>query len=576
MRHTLFSATVVSVFGLMLSLPASALDDQRLLTRRSTNRISISSGNTPAMGDFETLNFRGAAACSPCHSINGNQDASRGDSEPSPAMYDQWSASIMGYGSKDPLWQAKVTSEVLRAPEDWGDYIEGKCSTCHTPMATAEARNPEDPQDVLLFGEDGFLNPDHPLHGAAMDGISCTLCHRIEDSPALGTDEGMSGAYTIAYVEEPVDRPHYGRYEDTFDQPMRSSVGMLNAFGRQISDPALCATCHNLKTPFFDGDGNIAEGEFPEQTPFSEWQASDSAAGENPMGCQKCHMASQEEGTLASKPGWLPKRERPPHDFISANTEILQLLAAETADAGGDPGPLLASAEKGRDLLKDAGTLELLDPSFGDGILEFKLLVGNLTGHKLPTAFPSRRIFLHVVVRDAEDSDTIAFESGAMREDGWIEGDDYDVDSGAWEPHHLEISSPEQVQIYETILGTTDYQPTCTLLRAAHYLKDNRITPIGFDPYVLEVPEDVLPVGECEGDGDFGPGSDAITYNIAGLTRPGYTVTVELRHQAIGWPYVNDLREFEEDPVVARFLNLYDTVLPGSEVMAELEIRIGD
>ena len=97
----------------------------------------------------------------------------------------------------------------------------------------------------------------------------------------------------------------------------------------------------------------------------------------------------------------------------------------------------------------------------------------------------------------------------------------------------------------------------------------------------LETPGDVLPVGDCEEDEDFGPGGDEITYSIAGLTGPGYTVTVELRHQAIGWPYVEDLRNFEEEqpeeqPEVRRFLDLYDSVLPGSEVMAELEFDSGD
>jgi len=438
LRSPLSGSAVAIIFCLVLLPSMSAAGaDEPVTIRRSTTLSRRTPGNAPAMADFEILNFRGAAACSPCHSANGNEDALGPASRKSPIMYDQWSSTIMAYGSKDPLWQAKVRSEVLRAPEELGNFIE--------------------------------------------------------DNDDFGTDAGFSGGYTIKYVEDPVDRPHSGRYEDTFDKPMRSSVGTLNSFGRQISDPALCATCHNLKTPYLDANGLPAGDGFPEQMPFSEWQVSDSAGGDNPKSCQGCHMPLQDVGTLASNPGWQPKRDRASHAFISANTEILSLLATETAAAGGDPAALRASAGAGREFLTDAGTLELL--------------VENSTGHKLPTAFPSRRVHLHTVVKDAED---------------------------------------------------------------------NRITPAGFEPYALEEPNDVLQVGDCVNDVDFGPGSDEITYSITGLTGPSYTVAVELRHQAIGWPYVNDLREFQEDPVVARILDLYDTVQPGSELIAEVEFEIED
>ena len=569
MRNLSFGITTL-VLGLLVAPPGATARDHKLVPATlGTATTQSSSGKTPAMDDFETLNFRGAAACSPCHGLDGSQDNPMSDPPGGPAMYDQWLPSIMAYGSKDPLWQAKVRSEVLRAPDELREFIEGKCSTCHTPMATTEAKKAGQP--VLLFGE-GFLDSDHPLHSAAMDGISCTLCHRIEDSPELGTDQGMSGAYTIANVEEPIDRPHYGRYEDTFDQPMRSSVGLLNTFGRQISDPALCATCHNLKTPYLDAAGNVAGDGFPEQTPFTEWQESESSKTERSTGCQGCHMPHHDEGSLASNPCWLPKRGRASHAFVSANTEILTLLAAEEAAAGGDPGALLASAEAGRELLTHAGDLEIIGRSFANGLLEFKLLVENSTGHKLPTAFPSRRVFLHVQVVRYSDGE-IVFETGRVTDDGRIVGDDYIDDQGTFEPHHETITTPDQVQIYEAVLGNTDKEPTCTLLRASQYLKDNRLTPIGLDP--LTAPDDVRPVGQCLLDDDFGDGADTIAFSIDELKEESHTVVIELRHQAVGWAYVDDLREFQDDPAVARFLDLYDAVLPGSELIAETAFEIG-
>lgn len=39
---------------------------------------------------------------------------------------------------------------------------------------------------------------------------------------------------------------------------------------------------------------------------------------------------------------------------------------------------------------------------------------------------------------------------------------------------------PDQVRIYEPIMGHSDSAVTYTLLRAAKYLKDNRLLPPGF------------------------------------------------------------------------------------------------
>ena len=63
----------------------------------------------------------------------------------------------------------------------------------------------------------------------------------------------------------------------------------------------------------------------------------------------------------------------------------------------------------------------------GAGHLQIDVRVQNQSGHKFPTGYPSRRAWLHVVVRDA--GGRIVFESGAVAADGQIDGNDNDRDA---------------------------------------------------------------------------------------------------------------------------------------------------
>jgi hypothetical protein len=120
------------------------------------------------------------------------------------------------------------------------------------------------------------------------------------------------------------------------------------------------------------------------------------------------------------------------------------------------------------------------------------------------------------------------------------------------------IDSPEQVQIYEAILGDVDGGVTTTLLRGAGYLKDNRLLPVGFDKGNMEA--DVAVYGGAAEDASFAGGSDQVTYQVSlGDAAGPFTVTVELLYQSIGYRWAQNLAQYSA-PEPERFLGFYEAV----------------
>jgi hypothetical protein len=195
--------------------------------------------------------------------------------------------------------------------------------------------------------------------------------------------------------------------------------------------------------------------------------------------------------------------------------------------------------------------------------LEAAVSVRNLSGHKFPTAYPSRRAWLHVTVRDANGS--IVFESGAVDEKGAIQGNDGDADPLRYEPHYTSITSPDQVQIYEAIMADSEGRPTTGLLRAVRYEKDNRLLPRGFDKRTAD--KDTAVQGGASTDGDFIGGSDTVRYSVPVGTASGpFQVQAELWFQPIAYRWAANLRGYEASEP-RRFNGYYDAMASGSGLM---------
>jgi hypothetical protein len=221
------------------------------------------------------------------------------------------------------------------------------------------------------------------------------------------------------------------------------------------------------------------------------------------------------------------------------------------------PQELDASANRTiRQLEQDTASLTITGLSSAGG-LHFTVDVRNSTGHKLPTGYPSRRAWLHVVVRDRGGA--TVFESGALEPTGAVRGNDNDADPKAFERHYAEIRRPDEVQIYESIIGDPQGQPTTGLLRATQFLKDNRLLPRGFDKASAEA--DIAVYGGAREDDDFTAAGDRVRYAIdtRGASGP-FTVDVELRYQPIGFRWADNLREYATAPEPRRFVGYYDTM----------------
>jgi hypothetical protein len=203
--------------------------------------------------------------------------------------------------------------------------------------------------------------------------------------------------------------------------------------------------------------------------------------------------------------------------------------------------------------------------------MTFEVEVKNLAGHKLPTAYPSRRAWLHVQVKD--NAGTILFESGAIRDDGSIVGNDNDIDGSQYEPHYTEITSGDQVQIFEPVILDFKDEVTTGLLYGVRYAKDNRLLPRGFDK--MEAGSDVAVNGGAAQDDDFVAGSDRVRYSVS-LSNGGRAseVTVRLMYQSIGYRWAQNLKSYDAFET-NRFVGYYEENAGDSAVvLAQVSLPI--
>jgi hypothetical protein len=470
-----------------------------------------------------------------------------------------WRASMMANSSRDPYWQASVRRETLDHPTRKAD-IEDECSICHMPMvraaAHAEGRKGEVFAHLPLGGED----PDAQL---AQDGVSCALCHQIAPD-GLGTRQSFVGGFVLHKPAGTDPRAMFGPFSpDTARQSIMHSVtGAQPAEGKHVQQSELCATCHTLITEAFGPNGEVI-GSIPEQVPYQEWQHS---SFKDQRSCQSCHMPRYEQPTrIASVLGDL-REGLSRHTFIGGNFLMLRMLNRFRTDlaVSATSSELEASANATiRQLQQDSASISVVRAATAGDRAEVDVDVRNLTGHKLPTGYPSRRAWLHVTLRDR--TGRVVFESGAIAPDGRIAGNDSDGDAAAFEPHYEEITRADQVQVYESVMQDRSGRPTTGLLQAVAFAKDNRLLPGGFDKATAEA--DIAVRGNAADDRDFAGGGDRVRYRIplAGAAGP-FAVDIELRYQPISYRWAHNLSGYDASEP-KRFVNYYEQLAPASSIV---------
>jgi cytochrome c551/c552 len=475
-----------------------------------------------------------------------------------------WRSTIMGNSSRDPYWQASSRREAIDHPES-KDEVEDDCSICHMPITRYEAK---------LKGKKGEIFSFFPMNTngtkQAQDGVSCSVCHQVSNEK-LGTKESFSGNFVVDAPKTKGEHPEYGPFQvdEGHQHIMQTSTGGFKPeAASHIRSSELCATCHTLYTTA-RGAGRKELGVLPEQMPFLEWKHSDYPAKNQT--CQSCHMP--EVAGDAPITAILPvlRQGMHQHVFVGGNFFMQRVLNQYRGDLGTEalPQEMATAAEGTVNFLQSQAarvTIQNLDVS--GSTLRLDVKVENLTGHKLPTAFPSRRAWLYVTVRDRDGREV--FQSGALNPDGSIQGNDNDADPTKFEPYYREITSGDQVEIFEDILGDENHHVTTGLLQAVDYLKDDRLLPSGFDKQSAS--HDIAVIGDAAEDANFAAGGDLVRYSVAlGNAQGPFHVEAELWYQPIGFRWAHNLEPYKQSEP-QRFVGYYNAMSKATAIrMARAE-----
>jgi hypothetical protein len=490
----------------------------------------------PRAAPVDTPRFAGVAACVRCHTAGdaAMRDGSGVDLSP----VTQASASMMALSARDPYYLATLQRDLEHVADTTA--ATELCMRCHAPVGFQEARATGGVVDLAAVevgsGAAAVL---------AREGVGCAGCHALAAGTGSDDSDGR-GSYRL-------DRVSFGAIAQPADDAMRAMIHQAVVPSPHVGGSGLCASCHVVVVPAVDGSGEVVE-----QATYLEWRSSAYAATAGGQTCQDCHMpAVASQVAFSTRPVGSPARDGfRQHAVRGGSAYLLGRLAAHADWLGAavKPAALAAAADETRAFLATAARLDVKPVAGGVAVT-----VVNLTGHKLPTGFPSRRMWLHVVAKDGRGN--VVMESGKAVAGTIVGAGGRRLDDrGVVLPHVDRVGGPDDVAVWEEVPVGANGRRTHLLLGTARMVKDDRILPAGYAPAGSDAAR-TRAIG-VDGDADFVAGSDTVTVELAAAASE---VDVELLYQAIP---VETLESYAaKHPEAARFLDITD-VPPAPEVMA--------
>lgn len=505
----------------------------------------------------KTDRFATHDACAQCHYGGPDtpllHDASGNDISPVFA----WQSSMMAFASRDPYYLAIFGEELLGHASE-KDFVETTCTRCHAPAGSVEHE-----QTGGHLSYESLVSGDSNEANLARDGVTCTLCHQIQDI-GLGKSDSFTGGFSVGW-----DRKIYGPHVGPKTDPMQFMVNYTPTAADHITKSELCATCHTVLIPIFSKGQKV--GDFLEQAPFLEWQNSTFSPGSP---CGSCHLPTKDGNMMdistpiAKWPANLASRSPfGQHHLSGGNAYMLGILAenVEWTGANVPKQELEAAAIRAQAHLTEGPKLFIQSSTVEGNSLTVVVRVENHAGHKLPTGYPGRRAWLHFRAETAMGE--VVFESGAHDASGSLvdrAGQRLD-DAHTVMPHYDEISAETQVQVYEAIAEDAAGKPTHLPLASVGYLKDNRLLPIGWSDDNIWYGW-IGPVG-IGSDSSFSAGMDLVTYRVpnAGQIKK---LTVEMLYQTVR-PVELEVLAKVPHPAAVAFSKMASTRPPTPLVMAQ-------
>ncbi|MBL7962768.1 MAG: T9SS type A sorting domain-containing protein [Flavobacteriales bacterium] len=463
--------------------------------------------------------FTTAGRCAGCHGHDPQGVASVDAMGRDVNVADDWRSTMMANSARDPFFRAKLDHEVLVNPGHQ-QAIESTCLSCHAPLGMHEQRMADWPPFTAAMLDTSTIG---------LDGVSCLACH-MQNPDSAGTLFTGQLRFDSAHV--------YGPYADDQIVPgvMQFFVGFTPGFGQHLVDSRNCAGCHTLITSTLDLSGNPTGDQFVEQATYHEWLNSVYPAQDKQ--CNTCHLPRIDDPIiLAAEYIFLaPQTPFGLHHLAGGNVFMLEMLKAHRQQLGIPATEAQFDSTIARTLrmLQQSSVQLDLQVAARDADTAFiHVDLTNLTGHKFPSGYPSRRAIVQVVVT-MPTGDTL-FASGLMDPTYEVVGHDT-----PYEPHHDVITQPGQVQLYEMVMGDVNGDVTTVLERAKTPLKDNRLVPLGFSSG-HPVYDTTLVAGVPASDTDFnrdafgveGNGGDRVRYHVA---LNGYTGPIHIAARVLFQP----------------------------------------